>query len=183
MRGRLLIAAAALAAGVLGYWLAGELRPAAAPGQATSAPPRAQSVVPFALPDLDGRVRSSDEWAGRVIVLNFWATWCPPCREEIPAFMELQRAHGARGLQVVGIAIDEPQAVRDYRDTLLIDYPILVGDRDAVDLMNRYGNLAGVLPYSVVIDRDGRIVASKQGAYTHDELEAVVAPLLQGSQG
>jgi thiol-disulfide isomerase/thioredoxin len=178
VRGRILIAAAAIAAGALGYWTAGQLRPAAAPGHAAGERPVADTVVPFTLTDLDGRARSVDEWRGRLIVLNFWATWCAPCREEIPAFMALQETYGGRGLQVVGIAIDAPEAVRDYRDDLLIDYPILIGDRDAVDLMNRYGNLAGVLPYTVVIARDGRIVATKQGAYTHDELQAIVQPLL-----
>jgi len=176
MRGRILFLAAAVAAAVLGYWAAGQLRTADAPAPAGEQ--LATTAVPFTLPDLEGKAHTLDDWSGRVLVLNFWATWCPPCREEIPAFMELQKTYGARGLQVVGVAIDEPQAVRDYRDGLLIDYPLLVGDRDAVDLMNRYGNLAGVLPYSVVIARDGRIVARKQGAYTHDELEAIVQPLL-----
>ena len=176
------LAVVAVFAALAGFFAARQLQPDPAPHKAGAALPTeravAASVVPFSLPDLDNRVRDIGEWKGDVIVLNFWATWCPPCRDEIPAFMKLQEAYAARGLQVVGVAIDEIEAVRDYRDELFINYPILVGDRDAVDIMKRYGNLAGVLPYSVVIGRDGRIEARKQGAYTHDDLEAIVKPLL-----
>jgi thiol-disulfide isomerase/thioredoxin len=156
------------------YWGRHE---AAAPAE--TAAPEPQSMIAFELPDLDGKPRNIFEWRGKVVVLNFWATWCPPCREEIPMFLELQEQYGGQGLQLIGVAIDQADAVRDYRDTMLIDYPILLGERDAMGIMSQYGNLAGVLPYSVVIDRAGHIRDIKSGAYTRDELEPIVKPLLQ----
>jgi len=138
-----------------------------------------QALVPFTLPDLEGRSQSTEQWRGRILLINFWATWCPPCKEEIPLFMDFQERYGGRGLQIVGVALDERDAVADYRDGLLMNYPVLLADRQGLDLMKAYGNLAGVLPYSVVIDRQGRIRHRKMGAYRRQELEDVLAPLLQ----
>ncbi len=137
-----------------------------------------QPSLTFTLPDLKGQARQFEEWRGKVVLLNFWATWCPPCREEIPLFMQLQAKYATAGLQIVGIALDEREAVQDYRDGLLIDYPLLVGAQDVAALMSDYGNLTGVLPYSVIIDRNGRVHSTKTGAYTHAELDALLQPLL-----
>jgi len=175
-----LIVALAIGATAAGYLIGQHTRgtakaPAAAPGNPTD-------VIAFSLPDLDGHDHSSEEWGGRVVVLNFWATWCPPCREEIPMFVDLQALYGGRGLQFVGVAIDDPAAVRDFRDEYMIEYPLLVGGRDAIGLMTRYGNLAGVLPFSVVIDRTGTIRSRRKGAYTRSELTAIIEPLLAAGQ-
>lgn len=167
-----LLLVAALAALVAGYYAARWLR-----GPTLDATPGG-AAVEFKLPDLDGRERAISEWRGRVVVLNFWATWCPPCREEIPLFIDLQKRHGPEGLQFLGVAIDQPQEVSRYAAEIGMNYPTLIGGDSALDLMQRYGNRGGSLPYSVIIDRDGSIVARKIGAFKRVELESLISPLL-----
>ncbi|MGB1192801.1 MAG: TlpA disulfide reductase family protein, partial [Pseudomonadales bacterium] len=106
----------------------------------------------FTLPDMDGKQRSIKEWDGKYIVLNFWATWCPPCRKEIPEFIELQEKYGDKNLQFIGVAIDDPEAVRQYAFEMGINYPSLIAEVDGVTLAQQYGNRFGALPYSVIID-------------------------------
>lgn len=159
----LLVGAAALAAG---FWFATELR---RPGEGAG-----PAALNFRLPDLDGRPRELAEWRGRTILLNFWATWCPPCREEIPMLIDAQARLGARGVQVIGVAIDEREAVAAYSRDMRINYPVLIGDAAAMNLMDAYGNRAGSLPYSVVIAADGQITSRKLGAYRGNELENVL---------
>jgi thiol-disulfide isomerase/thioredoxin len=115
-------------------------------------------------------------------VLNFWATWCPPCREEIPLLIALQKKRAAEGLQVVSVAIDNETAVRPYRQSAGINYPVLMGGDEALDLVARYGNSMGALPFTVIIDRGGAIAARKLGAFTRNELESLVEPLLGPAQ-
>ncbi len=111
----------------------------------------------FAAPGLNGDMRNIKEWDGQLIFLNFWATWCPPCKHEIPAFIELQQAYGKQGFQIIGIAIDEADAVREYAEKIGMNYPTLVAPGDGVMLSKRYGNGVGALPYTVIINRNGEI--------------------------
>lgn len=128
----------------------------------------------FSLPDLSGKMRNMNEWNGKVTVVNFWATWCPPCRKEMPAFLELQEKYGTRGLQFVGIALDEKGKVQDFVDTMGVDYPILLGGDDAIKASEDYGNRLGALPYTVVVDREGYIVQTYRGEVSQDSLERVI---------
>jgi len=128
----------------------------------------------FVLPDLDGNMQNIEQWDGKVLVLNFWATWCPPCKKEIPAFLELEEQYAAKGLQFVGIALDDPGIVQDFVDTMGVDYPILVGDADATKVSDAYGNRLGALPYTVVVARDGRIAKTFRGEVTKKALEKVI---------
>ena len=130
------------------------------------------------LPDLDGDPRALAEFDDRVILLNFWATWCPPCLEEIPALMALQDELGPEGLQVVGLALDDPQATREFVREHGVSYPILVGGESAFSLSEQFGNLPTTLPYSVVIDRTGVIRAVHRGALTRAQAAGLVRPLL-----
>lgn len=111
----------------------------------------------FRLPDLDGRPHKISEWDGRALLLNFWASWCAPCRDEIPVLNALQKAFGHKGFSVIGIALDWPENIADFSDNIAIDYPQLIGEDTADDVLRRYGNLYGTLPYSVFIDKNGFI--------------------------
>jgi thiol-disulfide isomerase/thioredoxin len=117
----------------------------------------------FSLPDLQGQNRTNTEWDGKVVIINFWATWCPPCIKEIPMFIKLQEKYAAQGLQLVGIAIDNPKAVQEFVNNKGINYPILVGEQDAITVANRFGNHFGTLPFTVVIDRQAQIVRRHPG--------------------
>jgi thiol-disulfide isomerase/thioredoxin len=160
---------------------------AAAGGAATwrwlaSSPPVSPEPVAellgLRLPDVDGVAQSFSQWRGRVLVVNFWATWCAPCREETPVFVRLQARHGPQGLQFVGIAIDDPAKVAAFSREFAVNYPQLIGAIDTVELSRRLGNRAGVLPYTLVVDRAGRIATTLSGRVREEALTALVTPLL-----
>jgi thiol-disulfide isomerase/thioredoxin len=132
----------------------------------------------FSLPDLEGVSRDIDEWRGKVIVINFWATWCPPCLEEIPLFMEIQDTYAAQGLQFIGIAIEDPEPVREWTERIKINYPVLIAGMSGLGLAAAFGNRAGVVPYSVVVDREGQIVQTHPGLFPLSEIQEKVIPLL-----
>ncbi len=132
----------------------------------------------FKLPDLEGKMRDANEWNGRVLVVNFWATWCPPCKKEMPAFLELQEKYGAQGLQFVGIALDEAGKVQDFIDTMGVDYPILVGGDKAIKVSESYGNRLGALPYTALIDREGYIVQTYRGEVSKSVLERAIKKII-----
>jgi thiol-disulfide isomerase/thioredoxin len=161
-----------------GYWLAQSLRQGQEDTTTTTLKYGGGEMIDFTLPDLDGNKQSLNHWRGKVIVLNFWATWCPPCREEIPLFVELQKKHAAGDLQIIGVAIDNKTAVMLYRQSAGINYPILLGNDDTMDLAARYGDRLDSLPYSVIIDRSGSIAVRKLGAFSKLELNSLIEPLL-----
>jgi len=169
----LLIALVALLAGAAGYgynlWRTG-------PGSAEAE--AARTVLATRFPDLAGAPQPIEQWRGKVLVINFWATWCAPCREEIPVFVRMQEAHGAQGLQFVSIAIDQPDKVRDFAAELGMNFPVLIGALDAIELSRTLGNKAGVLPFTVVLGRDGQLVHTKVGAIKEAQLARIVTPLL-----
>ncbi len=157
----LLLAVIATCGGILTYWL-----------QDASLQPRPD----FTLKDLDGVPRSITEWDGHVVLVNFWAPWCKPCREEMPMLMQLQQDYGERGLRIIGLAIDDPEPVRRFANELRVNYVLLADLMPTLSVQEAYGDTR--LPYSVLIDRKGRIVYRKAGELTRDEIEAEVLPLL-----
>jgi len=122
-----------------------------------------QTRPEFAIEDLQGKMRSIREWDNKVILLNFWATWCPPCRREIPEFIQLQKKYGRQNFQIIGIAVDNETNVRKFAKKTKINYPIMAAQEEAVGLARRYGNRTDSLPYSVFIDRKGKISATFTG--------------------
>jgi len=132
----------------------------------------------FELKDLDGKLRNADEWNGQVMVVNFWATWCPPCRKEMPAFIELQEKYASAGLQFVGIALDDADKVDDFINTMGVEYPILIGENEAALVSEAYGNRLGVLPYTVVVDRGGAIIKTYRGEVSKESIEKLINRLL-----
>ncbi len=130
------------------------------------------------LPDLTGQAQAMKQWQGKVVLVNFWAPWCPPCRREIPGFIRLQERLGVQGLQFVGVALDEADKVQAFADQIGINYPVLLGGAEAAMLSQNAGNRLGGLPYSVLFDRQGNPVATLTGEVSEARLEALVQPLL-----
>jgi thiol-disulfide isomerase/thioredoxin len=143
----------ALASGVGGYFAYDAARTS---NKDTSV--SATAALPdFSLPDIGGLLRQSSEWEGKVRVVNFWATWCPPCRREIPLLIQLQSEYGG-DLQIIGIAIDDMQAVRDYAATTGFNYPVLVGQQEAVELGNQVLQDWIGLPFTAFVNSEGKVL-------------------------
>lgn len=144
---------------------------------------RLESLPGFRLPDLTGQEIESSSWAGKVLVLNYWATWCPPCLREIPLFAEAQDQYADAGLQVVGIAIDRPEDVETFLEQHPVNYPILIGGTEAIELSRRLGNRMQGLPFTVIFDQRGRRVDAQIGEVTKASLaESLTALIPQESE-
>ncbi len=139
---------------------------------------RADTLPDFALPDLTGRVMSSASWAGKVLVINYWASWCPPCVQEMPSLIRAQQARDPGQFQVVGIAIDTQEAVEHFLIDHPVNYPILIGDPAAVEMSRRLGNRMEGIPFTVIFDRHGRRTFSQVGEVSAATLETQLAGLL-----
>ncbi len=142
----------------------------------------ATAILGSTLRTLDGAPQTLAGFRGRVLIINYWATWCAPCREEIPLFVRLQQEYAAQGVQFIGIAVDQADKVRDFAQEFNINYPLLIAGMDAVELSrkagNKAGNKAGVLPYTLVLDRSGKIAASLVGGLSEARMRAQLTPLL-----
>jgi len=163
---------AAPPAGTLPAREATDEQPSAPPA---ASPPKVPERVPeLQLPASDGRIHSLTEWKGRPLVVNFWATWCEPCRREIPLLQALRREQSANRLEIVGIAVDSRESVQKYATEHEIDYPLLVGEREGLQAAAAFG-METVLPFSVFADREGRVVTLKVGELHRDEVELILA--------
>ena len=139
----------------------------------------AQTPLPeFSLPDLSGKQHSIKEWQGKVLVINFWATWCPPCLKEMPEFEAMQQKYSSKGLQFLGIALDDPEPVKEFITQKKINYPILIGQDQGTKLAYSFGNVVNTVPFTVIVDNKGMIVKRQMGALTKEELLKIVMPLL-----
>ena len=132
----------------------------------------------FELPDLQGRMRSITEWDNRVVLVNFWATWCPPCKDEIPDLIRLQETYRDKGVQVIGIALQEAEEVHAFAKELGMNYPVLAGEVPVIEVARAYGNHIGALPYSVVFDAHGIIRFIRPGVVHYQEAEEVITNIL-----
>ena len=162
------VGVAALAAGA--YF--GLLRAPAMEGQDGA------TLLALSLPNAEGVEQSLGQWPGKVLVVNFWATWCAPCREEMPEFVRAQNEYGARGLQFVGIAVDQADKVEQFSKEFGLNYPSLIGGYGAVELSKTLGNRLAALPFTIVVDRQGRIAHTQLGPLKPEKLRAIVDKLL-----
>ena len=139
----------------------------------------AEVILAARLPDLRGTDQAVSQWLGKVMVVNFWATWCTPCREEIPEFIEMQKKYADQDLIFVGIAIDQVDKVKMFSQELSINYPVLIGSMNTWSLLEAAGNRLSALPYTVVINRSGELVENYLGLVNMKKLEKTIIPLLQ----
>lgn len=146
----------------------GALKPSLPPTEVAGAAPA------FTLPDLNGRPVSLSSFRGKIVVLNFWATWCPPCKREIPDFIDLQSAYGPKGLQIVGVALDEPDAVKEFVAQSRMNYPVLLGTND---IAQRYGGIKGI-PTTFIIDKNGKIINMFEGFRPKEVFKKEIQKLL-----
>lgn len=172
--GRIALGLVAMALGIGGYWL--YQRGVAGGGSIVDAE---RVLASTELDDLDGGKRTLTHWRGQVVVVNFWATWCPPCREEIPGLISTRKRFAGQGVEVVGVAIDTAEKVRPFAQSINMDYPLLLGEANALELMRRLGNATGALPYTIVLDRNGSIAARHLGLLTPAQVAALVQPLVR----
>ncbi len=188
-----LVGLAGLAAGFLSYRALQPRSPltAATPGSeaptashaaepapdTTPSPHTVPAEVPqIALPDPSGVRHTLREYVGHPLIINFWATWCAPCRREMPLLAQLQRQHHRDGLQIVGVAVDFATAVRTFLRTTPVPYPVLVAEQDGLGDIGQFG-MEPVVPFSVFVDRKGRIVAVKAGELHPEEANDILAAI------
>ena len=132
----------------------------------------------FSLPDLNGQQQKLSQWNNKVVLLNFWATWCPPCRREMPDFIDVYNQYKDKDFIVVGVGIDDEQKIAPFVKNLGVNYPILVGGRTAMQVSYQYGNNSGALPYSIIIDKQGIIRYRAGGLISKNKLISQIEPLL-----
>jgi len=137
----------------------------------------------FTLMDRDGNMRSIRSWEGKSMVVNFWATWCAPCRKEIPLLKQLQSTHGKDGLQVVGVAVDVRDDVLAFAKELSIDYPILMGEQDGLEAVTKFGLGSIGFPFTVFTDNQARIVAYHLGELTQAQSAVFVDAVQRVNRG
>ena len=143
-------------------------------------PATADALFAATLNDLNDRPAALAAWKGKPMIVNFWARWCGPCRTEIPELVKLRAARKSQGLEVMGIAIEEQaESVRDFAKAYDMDYPVLVAEDKGIPLMQALGNSKTALPFTIAIDRNGRIVAHKLGPLKGADLEAAAAAALR----
>lgn len=177
----LIIALVGLLVGVLTGIGIKMLRQAEWPAEPAEAPVLEQ-MPEFTYPDLEGRLRHGNEWKTNILVLNFWAAWCPPCREETPLFVDLQEQYARDNVRFVGITIDDREPVADFVDTYGVEYPVLLGDLDAITLSRHLGNRFDGLPFTVIVEPGGRILARFVGGVSREQIEPVLQQAIENNR-
>lgn len=165
----------ALLAVVVGY-LIGEIRKNPEIQPPSKSPSTA--IFELSLVDAKGQTQRVDQWRGKILVVNYWATWCFPCREEMPGFSRLQDKYQDKGVQFVGISIDDVAKIIEFKKETPVSYPLLIGDLTTMTRSAELGNNRQALPFTVVFDRQGNVAMSKLGRWNEADLEAKLSGLV-----
>jgi thiol-disulfide isomerase/thioredoxin len=159
-----------------GSWLDRPMEPVLPEGMAVLKPGDLRADL--ALTGVDGAPHRLSEWDGKLVLVNFWAKWCEPCRDEMPLLDHARAQHTKDGFEVIGVAIDDHATVRDYLRESPVAYPILLGGEIEPDPSVTFGDTRKVLPYSVLVGRDGRIIAQHAGSFSSSHLSKWLGPSL-----
>ena len=169
---KLLITALLLAAAVGGFVLRNQVQQEEM--AAINTAPVADARLDFTLSDLQGEQRNFNEWDGKSRIVNFWATWCAPCRREIPLLKEAQEKHGDSGLQIVGVAVDFIDDVKAYAIDADFNYPILIGQEDAMKVAESSGIPFIGLPFTLIVSADGQLLGAHMGEIHAEQIDTIV---------
>ena len=178
-RHSLLIIAVSLLAAIAGYFYGSPQPVKPPPAEAAPTADAPARLLALTLPDLDGRPQPISQWKGKVLVVNFWATWCAPCKEEMPEFSTISSKYAGKGIQFVGISLDSADKVAAFKKETEISYPLLIGNLETLDLSSDLGNRAKALPFTVILRQDGSLQQVKLGKYVTSDLEKVLLAALQ----
>jgi thiol-disulfide isomerase/thioredoxin len=179
-----LVVGGALAAGAAAYFVYQQRPVELPPAPASMTPTRLAERVPtFSLADREGTMRTLQDWQGKSLIVNFWATWCAPCRREIPLLQEIANDRAAEGFQVVGIAVDFRDKVLAYADEMKIGYPLLIGEQEALDAAAAFGVESVGFPFTVFSDNQGRIVTAHIGELHEPEMDVILAAIRELNAG
>ncbi|MFM8462858.1 MAG: TlpA disulfide reductase family protein [Burkholderiaceae bacterium] len=135
------------------------------------------ALMQVSMKDSGGKQRKMSEWQGKVLLLNFWATWCPPCVSEMPELVALQNELAGKNLQVVGIGIDSPSNIREFAEKHQITYPLLLGGLEGSELSRQFGNQSGGLPFTILIGPDGSVRQTYMGRLNMEKVRADLASI------
>lgn len=131
------------------------------------------------LPDLNDQPQTLNQWQGKILIINFWATWCPPCLEEIPEFIALQKQYADKNVQFIGIAVDEKLAVLDFNAKMKVNYPLLIAGNGGTSLSRAWGNTIESVPFTAIVNPQGQIIYRQLGEVNREELLKVIQPLIK----
>lgn len=138
-----------------------------------------QALLALRLPDNSDQQQALSQWRGKIIVVNFWATWCAPCRKEIPEFSAVSERYADQPVQFVGISIDTPENIERFTTEHPVPYPLLIGTPQTLGIATQLGNVSRALPFTVIVARDGKIAHVQSGPLKESELEGKIRALLQ----
>jgi len=169
----LMLAGLAVLAAVLGYRLGAPWHG----GESTAAP--VTPLFKLVLTDLKGQPQALDQWHGKILIVNYWATWCLPCREEMPGFSRLQDKYRDKNVQFVGISIDTVAKIIEFQKITPVSYPLLIGDIDVMENSVALGNTQQALPFTAVVDPQGGLVLTKLGRLAEAVLEQRLIELIE----